>query len=311
MSGPAAAPVGGVVQQRKREDCAVLVLNHNGEEFLRPCLESLLRQTVVPRIVVIDNASTDGSRELVRREFPAVELLENEKNLDFGAAYNRAILPRGERYIGILNNDIVLEPDCIENALAFLDATPTAGAAVFIVFEMGEEIKFPYERDYIIKPRFGLDLGTRVRFGSKNSPPQYMRYIWGGGSIVRREVFNLIKFDEDFGWYWEDADLGWMMVNATGLRPAAVPGAIVRHIGGATVRKRFDSREINLLDHRNSLLSFAKNATRAELLRSLPQRLYFFMKQPRKLELLREMRRKRREGEALRRGLMPRGSSFC
>ncbi len=301
----------GPVVVVRREDCAVLVLNHNGEDFLAAALDSLFSQTVVPRVVVIDNASTDESRELVRERFPEAELLENTENLDFGAAYNRAIRARGESYIGILNNDVVLEPDCIERALAFLDSTPSAGAAVFTVFDMDERVEFPRERDYIIKPRFGLDLGTRVRFTSRDSPPQYMRYIWGGGSIVRRRVFDIISFDEEFGWYWEDADFGWMMVNATGLWPAAVPGAIVRHIGGASVKRRFDPREINLRDHRNSLLSFSKNATRWELLRTLPQRTYFFLKQPDKLRLWRDMRRKRREGAALRERLRSPGSSSC
>ncbi|MGQ9582488.1 MAG: glycosyltransferase [Thermoplasmatota archaeon] len=304
---------GGTGRSRagRRDDCAALVLNHNGEALLAAALDSLFSQTVVPRVVVIDNASTDRSREIVRERFPAAELLENAENLDFGAAYNRAIRERRERYICVLNNDIVLEPDCMERALAFLDSTPSAGAAVFTVFDMDERVEFPYERDYIVKPRFGLDLGTRVRFESRDSPPHYMRYIWGGGSIVRRELFDVIEFDEDFGWYWEDADFGWMMVNATGLWPAAVAGAIVHHIGGASVRRRFDPREINLRDHRNSLLSFSKNATRWELLRTLPQRTYFFLKQPDKVRLWRDMRRKRREGAALRGRLSSSGSSSC
>jgi hypothetical protein len=71
-------------------------------------------------------------------------------------------------------------------------------------------------------------------------------------------------------------------------------------MGGASVKKRFDAREINLRDHRNSLLSFAKNATGSELLRSLPQRLYFFMKQPKKWQLWKDMRRKRRTERTLR-----------
>jgi GT2 family glycosyltransferase len=277
-----------------REDIAVLILNYNGETFIEATVKSILDQTVVPHVVMIDNASADRSVEIIKARFPQVEVVQNDRNYDFGIAYNRAVKARHEKYVALLNNDIVMEPDCIENALAFLEREPSAGAAVFIVFEMDQKVSFPYERDYILKPRFGVDLGTRVRFATKNDPPQWMRYIWGGGTLLRRAVFDAIRFDEEFGWYWEDADLGWMMVNRTGFRPAAVPGAIVHHMGGVSVKKRFDAREINLRDHRNSLLSFAKNATGGELLRSLPQRLYFLMKQPEKMQLWRDMRRKRR-----------------
>jgi len=283
-----------------REDIAVLILNYNGELFIEATIRSILDQTVVPHVVMIDNASADRSVELVRGKFPDVEVVQNDQNYDFGAAYNRAIRPRREKFVGLLNNDIVLEPDCIGNALAFLEREPSAGAAVFIVFEMDQKVSFPYERDYIMKARFGIDLGTRARFATKNDPPQRMRYVWGGGTLLRRAVFEAVQFDEEFGWYWEDADLGWMMVNKTGFWPAAVPGAIVHHMGGASVKKRFDAREINLRDHRNSLLSFAKNATGGELLRSLPQRLYFFMKQPNKMKLWRDMRRKRRTERTVR-----------
>ena len=277
-----------------RDDIAVLILNYNGEAFIEATVRSVLDQTVPPHVVVIDNASADRSVEIVRGKFPDIEVIENDQNYDFGTAYNRAIAPRKEKFVCLLNNDIVMEPDCIGNALAFLEREPSAGAAVFIVFEMDQKVSFPYDRDYILKPRFGIDLGTRVRFATKHDPPQWMRYIWGGGTLFRRAVFDAVRFDEEFGWYWEDADLGWMMTNKTGYRPASVPGAIVHHMGGVSVKKRFGASEMTLRDHRNSLLSFAKNATAGELLRSFPQRFYFFMKQPDKIKLWRDMRRKRR-----------------
>lgn len=283
-----------------RDDCAVLILNYNGEDFIEATVRSILDQTVVPHVVMIDNASTDRSVAMIKAKYPQVEIVQNGQNYDFGAAYNRAIRARREKFVALLNNDIVMEPDCIQNALEFLEREPSAGAAVFIVFQPDQKASFPYEWDFINKKRFGVDLGTRVRFATKNDPPQWMRAIWGGGTLLRRAVFDAIQFDEEFGWYWEDVDLGWMMVNRTGFRPAAVPGAIVHHMGGVSVKKRFTVREMDLRNHRNSLLSFAKNATGRELLRSLPQRLYFFMKQPDRMQLWRDMRRKRRTERTVR-----------
>jgi len=74
-------------------------------------------------------------------------------------------------------------------------------------------------------------------------------------------------------------------------------------MGGASVKKRFDAHRINLLDHRNSLLSFMKNATRSELLRAFPQMVYFFLLQPDKRKLWRDMRRKRSAARSMSRPL--------
>lgn len=273
-------------------DCCALILNYNGEKILADTVNSLLGQTRPVKIAVIDNNSSDGSIALLRTRYPAVEIIRNRENLDFGKAYNRAIAGREEKYIFILNNDIVVGRDGVKNALGFMEKNPDAGAVSFIPFEAGEKVRYPYARDFLVKKRFGVDLKTAVRFGSPSAPPHYATYIWGGASIVRRKIFETVRFDEDLGWYFEDADLGWMVNNRTRYRTVVLANAVVHHMGGYSTKRRFAKEELSRRDHRNAMLSFMKNGSTLQLLAALPQMLYFLLRQKDRLALLRLMYRK-------------------
>lgn len=277
---------------KNSDDVAALILNYNGMNIIDKTITSLLNQSLVPHIVMIDNASEDNSVEYVRKNYPMVEIIENDKNYDFGTAYNRAIESRSEKYIFIVNNDIEVEKDGIKNAYEYLEKNDDVAAVSFIVFEMNEKIQYPYDRDYILKKRFGIDLGTHVIFESRDSGAHDMRYLWGGACMIRRMIFERVKFDEDFSWYWEDADLGWSIVNVTGFRCVALSNAIVRHMGGVSTKKRFGMSKATIMDHRNAILSFAKNATLKELIIATPQMLYFFILQKEKVSLLKNILKK-------------------
>jgi GT2 family glycosyltransferase len=94
---------------------SVVVLNWNGSKVLRQCLDSLRAQTYTPvEIIVVDNASTDNSVNLVKELFPDVKLILNEKNIGFGGGNNVGIGASQGRYIMMLNNDTRLDPKCIE-----------------------------------------------------------------------------------------------------------------------------------------------------------------------------------------------------
>lgn len=267
-------------------DCCALILNYNGEKIIENSIDSLINQTVELRIAVIDNNSSDGSVKLIKTKYPKVEIIQNSENLDFGKAYNRAIKMRDEKYIFIMNNDIVVEKNSVKNAIDFLEKNPDVGAVSFITFDVNEEIKYPYRRDYIVKKRFGIDLKTDVYFESPSTPQFYTTYIWGGACIIRREIFDMVQFDEDFEWSFEDADLGWMINNRTNFRTVVLANAVVHHIGGASTKRRFSSDDLSLMDHRNAMLSFMKNATIKQLLIALPHIFYFFIYQRNKVKLL-------------------------
>ncbi len=108
----------------------VVIPNWNGAHFLSQCLESLAAQSLSAEVVVVDGASSDGSQELVRSRFPAVELLALERNRGFAGAANAGLqhaLARGADYVALLNNDAVAAPDWLERLVAAADEHPEAG----------------------------------------------------------------------------------------------------------------------------------------------------------------------------------------
>lgn len=97
---------------------AVIIPNYNGAGYLGPCLDSLMRQSEKSfSVIVVDNGSTDGSRELIREKYPWAELLCLEENTGFCGAVNRGIQAAEEPYVILLNNDTEAEPDFIRELL--------------------------------------------------------------------------------------------------------------------------------------------------------------------------------------------------
>ena len=92
----------------------VVIPNYNGIEYLKNCLDSLLKGTNVPEIIVVDNGSSDGSRELVTAEYPKVRLITFAENRGFDAAVNAGIKAADTEYVFLLNNDTVVAENCVE-----------------------------------------------------------------------------------------------------------------------------------------------------------------------------------------------------
>ena len=106
-------------------EISVALANWNGHKYIERCLGALYAQTHVPReVVVVDNGSTDGSREWIAAQYPQVKLLINTCNKGFAAGYNRAISACVGEWVLILNTDVFLQVDFVERALAALGAGP-------------------------------------------------------------------------------------------------------------------------------------------------------------------------------------------
>ena len=91
---------------------SVIVLNWNGDRVIEACLRSVRAQTYHPlEVIVVDNASVDGSVELIRREFPRIQLIVNETNLGFGGGNNVGVRASEGKYVMVLNNDARLHPN--------------------------------------------------------------------------------------------------------------------------------------------------------------------------------------------------------
>ena len=112
-------------------DVSLSIVSFGTRDLLRACLASIavIPPSVTVQTIVVDNGSTDGSAEMVAREFPQVELIRNETNRYFATGHNQALARARGRYVGILNSDTLLLPDTLSRMVAFMDAHPDAGAS--------------------------------------------------------------------------------------------------------------------------------------------------------------------------------------
>ncbi|UCH85145.1 MAG: glycosyltransferase family 2 protein, partial [Candidatus Latescibacterota bacterium] len=110
-------------------DVSVIIVSYNSRDVLGPCLESLQQQSVrtSTEVIVIDNASSDGTPELVRARYPWVKLIVGRENVGFSRGVNIGIRAASGDYFLILNPDTVVREDSIEKMLEFARATPSAG----------------------------------------------------------------------------------------------------------------------------------------------------------------------------------------
>ena len=205
---------------------SVVVVNWNGREYLDDCLSSLLKQSHEEmELILVDNASGDGSVEYVRGRFPQVRVIRNERNLGFGAAANRGIKEAKGPFVLFLNNDLYIEEDCIKELLNTLEGDGVGGAVPKILFfERPDRINsFGITMNY-------LGLACPKHFGQPDRRDLTEEETACGGIILtRKELFQEIGgFDEEMFLYHEDSDLSWRM-RLKGKRLVVNPKAILYH----------------------------------------------------------------------------------
>jgi len=253
-----------------------VVLNWNGWALTEACLDSLLASGYrALRVLVVDNASTDGSvaafdawqGRLTAGERPRVELLVNELNLGFAEGNNRGIarvLAEGADYVLVLNNDTVVEPDAVAHMVRAAEATGAAMVAP-AVFDAADRTRVD---------RFGIVLtrsGSAYDRTSEDDGP--LLCPSGCAALYRRDLVEALAaepcgfFDRDFFMYAEDLDTG-LRARARGYRAAFAGEAVVYHVGSASLG--LGSPEAYRLRHRNTLWAVSKNYSAALLLREAP-----------------------------------------
>jgi N-acetylglucosaminyl-diphospho-decaprenol L-rhamnosyltransferase len=227
---------------------SVIIVNHNGEEDLRRCLESLVGQGPEIEVLLVDNASSDGSLKMIRDRFPEVRVLEQDCNLGFGAANNLAAdEARGDTLL-LLNADAWLEAGALqrlhdrirrEDRLALVAPTLLYpdGRQQFV---WSPERGVAGEALQQLRNRFE---GRRVAHGpALRALSRLVGRLWYTAAcvLVRADAFHEVGgFDRRFFMYFEDVDLCVRFEDA-GWRLAQEPAAVVRHSGGFTRHPHVD-----------------------------------------------------------------------
>lgn len=214
----------------------VVIPNWNGGKELLDAIRSLQAQTLTPHIIVVDNASTDGSPEKVREQFPSIELITHLENKGYAGGVNPGFVRAtelGAPYVAPFNDDATADKNWLENLVQFLENHPSHGTACSKVLKddgktidsTGDYVTnwalpFPRGRDESDTGQY--DLQTDIFAAS------------GAASLFRVSALREVGlFDEDFFAYYEDVDLGFRLQLA-GWKVGFEPRAIVYHKIGMT-----------------------------------------------------------------------------
>jgi GT2 family glycosyltransferase len=195
----------------------VVIPAHNGGDQLLACLQSLLASThPATRIVVVDDASTDGAVERATARFPAIDVLRNEKNLGFAATCNRGIeraIEHDADYVLLLNQDTTVAPDMLATLVACGDEHPAAGCIAPKTLAMqpmpdgAPQLLYAGAWRQCLPLRQHVPGSGRADRATATSPIE-VDYAWGHGMLLRSAALRDVGlFDPDFFMYYEDIDL--------------------------------------------------------------------------------------------------------
>jgi GT2 family glycosyltransferase len=227
---------------------AVVVVSYNTRELLSTCLESVLAEAP-SHVVVVDNASTDGSSEMVTGRFPSVTLRSNPSNIGFGQAANQGIRACPSAYVLLLNCDTILFPGALDALSEYLDQHPSAAVIGPRLLNpsgsnQASERSFPTPLDLALDWSHAYDLVgctplrglfARTRRQDRAHP---VAWIVGAALGIRCAAFDLVSgFDPSFFMYFEEVDLCYRLRRA-GWDIHFAPVASVMHVGGASTRQR-------------------------------------------------------------------------
>lgn len=232
----------------------VAVVSWNTRELLQRCLRSLApdQDSGLADVWVVDNASSDGSAELVEREFPRVRLVRADENLGFGRAVNLVADRTTSEWLAVANADVELESGAFARLRAAGRDDRVGAVAPRLILPDGSTqhsvYRFP-TLPFLLAFNAGAyrvsrRLSEAMLLEGRWDPSVERDVPWAIGAflLLRREAFDAVgRFDTGQWMYAEDLDLGWRLAHA-GWRTVYVPQARVRHASGAAARQAFGER---------------------------------------------------------------------
>jgi hypothetical protein len=246
--------------RNKAPDIAVLVLNHNGIRFLPPCYESILRNDRPAfDLVMIDNASTDGSVEMTLQRFPMVKVIRHDTNMGYSAAYDEAIRALDYPFMVLLNNDTIVEPNWLwELFMASVHEENVAACGSRILLMDRETVDHGGGLFTLIGS--GVDVGKWTRAPVQSAIPWETGYGCGCSLLIRRKAYiDVGGFDRGYGYYHEDVDLCWRF-RLSGYSVLHVPRSVVYHHLGGGRRLHIDENPWKVYHcEKNRLVNVIKN----------------------------------------------------
>jgi hypothetical protein len=244
-------------------DLSIVLVCWNNKDYLEPCLRSLSEAGVRTRfdVVVVDNGSTDGSQAMLRETFPHVELIQNDHNTGLSRASNQGIDATSGRYVLLLNNDTLVNGASLDALVAFLDATPEAGAVGGRLLNPDGTFQAASANFSTLREEFLVATGLGERLW-----PGYPSHVDAGEAravgwvssaclLLRRDALAQVGLlDEEYFIYGDEADLQYRF-QCAGWKVYYLPSVTTIHYGGRSM-DRWRRRK---MVYRGKLLFYRKH----------------------------------------------------
>jgi GT2 family glycosyltransferase len=239
-------------------DLSVVIVNWNVCDLLQRCVESVLssQRSITTEIIVVDNASTDGSVGMLRAEFPQTILIRNPENRGFPAANNQGIAAAQGRYVLLLNPDTEVLADALDTLVQYMDAHPDVGlVGPQLLYPDGQvqssRRRYPTLATLFFESTWLESLAPRSllrRYYVLDQPDDAVLdvdWVTGAAMLARREVIQQVGgMDERFFMYSEELD--WCRrIKAAGWRVVYHPAVRITHYEGKSSEQAVPARHVN------------------------------------------------------------------
>ena len=244
---------------------SIIIVNYNGRFHLPACLDSLLQQEGEgTEIILVDNASSDGSADLIENNYPQAHLIRSRKNLGFSGANNLAAKQAQGKYLIFLNQDTIVASGCLTALVDALENNEYVGLATakILLLDHPEQVNAAGNQIHLTGLTLCRGLGDNT---DKWNTPDIITAISGAAFIIRSDLFTeLGGFDIDYFMYFEDTDIS-LRARLLGYDCLFVPQAVVYH----DYKLHFGSRKV-YYEERNRYITLLKVLRWPTLLVLLP-----------------------------------------
>jgi GT2 family glycosyltransferase len=254
-----------------RNSVTVTIVTYNSREFIRGCLESVFRQSHRPLdVVIVDNASSDGTLQILADFQKRIHVIQNSHNVGFAAAQNQAIAASQGEWVLVVNPDVVLRPGFVGQLIETAQFDPRVGTLCGRLLSAGPkfEASIPALIDtagiYFTPAMRHFDRGWHEQDDGRFHQPEYVFGASAAVALYRREMMEDISFegnffDPDFFSYREDADVAWR-AQLLGWRCLYLPEAVGHHVRSVgPSNRRAVPPAINMHSVKNRFLMRVKN----------------------------------------------------
>ncbi len=258
---------------------SIVILNWNGKDLLQKFLPFVMASTYAnKRVIVADNASTDGSINFLRQYFPQVEILANTHNEGFAKGYNTALRQVKSDYYVLLNNDVEVAPGWIEPVIALMENDAAIAACQPKILGYQNRQCFEYAGacggwlDVLGYP-FARGRVFDILEEDRGQYDGVAACFWASGAamFVKADIFKEMGgLDEFFFAHQEEIDFCWRLQRA-GYKVYVQPGSVVYHVGGGTLSKENNLK--TFLNFRNNLVMLVKNLPAATAIYTIALRM--------------------------------------